>query len=130
MTAAEDLEGKVSDNTAGLKVLLQDSKYYAVDERVLSVSYAADKDIVGTVKAGETVQITATLPEVEKIDTRVSLSDNGKGGFAWRRIFCTAGGGDMLRMTNPTIIRLRCIRLSDNLLTGNLPEQVPAQKIS
>ena len=32
-------------------------------------------------KAGETVQITATLPEVEKIDTRVSLSDNGKGGF-------------------------------------------------
>ncbi len=33
-------------------------------------------------KAGETVQITATLPEVEKIDTRVSLSDNGKGGFA------------------------------------------------
>ena len=32
-------------------------------------------------KAGETVQITATLPEVEKIDTRVSLSGNGKGGF-------------------------------------------------
>ena len=81
-------------------------------------------------KAGETVQITATLPEVEKIDTRVSLSDNGKGGFAWRRIFCTAGGGDMPRMTNPTTIRLRCIRLSGNLLTGNLPEQVPAQKIS
>ena len=52
MTAAEDLEGKVTDNTAGLKVLLQDSKYYAVNERVLSVSYAADKDIVGTVKDG------------------------------------------------------------------------------
>ena len=82
------------------------------------------------VPPGETVQITATLPEVEKIDTRVSLSDNGKGGFAWRRIFCTAGGGDMPRMTNPTTIRLRCIRLSGNLLTGNLPEQVPAQKIS
>ena len=32
-------------------------------------------------KPGETVQITATLPEVEKIDTRVSLSGNGKGGI-------------------------------------------------
>ena len=35
-----------------------------------------------TFTAGETVQITATLPEVEKIDTRVSLSGNGEGGFA------------------------------------------------
>ena len=52
MTAAEDLEGKVSGETAGLKVLLQDSKYYAVGERVLSVSYVADKDVAGTVEDG------------------------------------------------------------------------------
>ena len=52
MIAAEDLEGKVSEETAGIKVLLQDSKYYAVGERVLSVKYEADKDIAGTVKEG------------------------------------------------------------------------------
>ena len=46
MTAAEDLDGKVKEGTAGLKVLLLDSKYYAVGERVLSVSFTADKDIV------------------------------------------------------------------------------------
>ena len=40
----------MTPKTAGLKVLLQDSKYYAVGERVLSASYAADKDIVGEIK--------------------------------------------------------------------------------
>ena len=55
LTAAEDLDGRVTPKTAGLKVLLQDSKYYAVGERVLSVSYAADKDIVGEIKDDEPV---------------------------------------------------------------------------
>lgn len=50
LTAAEDLEGKVSDKTAGLKILLQDSKFYAVGERVLSVTYEADKDIADLVE--------------------------------------------------------------------------------
>lgn len=45
LTAAEDLDGKVSSGNAGLKVLLQDSKYYAAGERVLSVSYEADSAI-------------------------------------------------------------------------------------
>ena len=52
LTAAEDLSGKISDKTAGIKVLLRDSKYYAVGERVLSVTFDADKDIVGTYKDG------------------------------------------------------------------------------
>lgn len=52
MTAAEDLSGKTSDKIAGIKVLLSDSKYYAIGERVLSVTFDADKDIVGTYKDG------------------------------------------------------------------------------
>ena len=64
MSAAEDLAGKVSDKTAGIKVLLQDSKYYAVDERVLSVKFESDTDLVGTitdggiVNAGKSVTMT------------------------------------------------------------------------
>lgn len=36
---------------------------------------------VMTAKAGEQVQITVTLPEVEALHTRVALSDNFSGGF-------------------------------------------------
>ena len=49
MEATEDLNGKINPKTAGLVVLLQDSKYYAVGERILSVSYSTSKDIVGTI---------------------------------------------------------------------------------
>ena len=55
LTAAEDLDGRVTSNTAGLKLLLQDSKFYAVGERVLSVSFTSDKDIVGEIKDGKPV---------------------------------------------------------------------------
>lgn len=54
-TAAEDLDGKVSASSAGLKVLLQDSKFYAAGERVLSVSYDADSAISSE---GNTVTMT------------------------------------------------------------------------
>ena len=53
MTAEEDLAGRVTDLTAGVRVLLQDSKYYAIGERVLSVSYTTNKDIVGTISDGK-----------------------------------------------------------------------------
>ena len=43
MTAQEDLEGKVNEATAGMKVILMDSKYYAVGERVLEVTFEAEK---------------------------------------------------------------------------------------
>ena len=52
MTAAKDLQGKMSGKIAGIKVMLQDSKYYAVGEKVLSVSYEADKNIVGDILNG------------------------------------------------------------------------------
>lgn len=64
MSAAEDLDGKVNAKTAGLTVLLQDSKFYAMGERILSVSYSANQNIVGTVGAqgvtdgGQTVTMT------------------------------------------------------------------------
>ena len=52
MTAAKDLQGKMTGKIAGIKVLLQDSKYYAVGEKVLSVSYVADKNIAGDMLDG------------------------------------------------------------------------------
>lgn len=51
MTAEEDLDGKVIEGVAGLKVKLWDSKFYAAGERVLSVRYESDGRISGT--AGE-----------------------------------------------------------------------------
>ena len=55
LSAAEDLEGKISEQTAGMTVLLMDSKFFAVDERVLSVTFDADKPICSTVQDGKTV---------------------------------------------------------------------------
>ena len=52
LTAAEDLRGKLSGGAAGIKVLLQDSKYFAVGERVLSVSYSADAPLAGEIRGG------------------------------------------------------------------------------
>lgn len=46
LAADDDLKGKVGKGTSGVKVLLLDSKFYAVGERILSVSYSADGDIV------------------------------------------------------------------------------------
>lgn len=53
LSAQKDLEGKINDNTAGMKIVLMDSKYYAVGERVLSVTFEADRDIVGTLENGQ-----------------------------------------------------------------------------
>ena len=52
MSAAEDLNGKLTERTAGMKVMLMDSKFYAIGERVLSVSFEADKDVTGTLENG------------------------------------------------------------------------------
>lgn len=48
------------------------------------------------------VQITATLPEVEKIDTRVTLYDNGKGGFApaWKEGDQLSVGGEIFTLVS------------------------------
>ena len=53
MSAAEDLKGKVAEGTSGLVIQLQDSKYFAIGERVLSVSFTADQPLAGEIKDGE-----------------------------------------------------------------------------
>ena len=64
LEAAEDLKGKINPKTAGLVVMMTDSKFYAVNERILSVSYSAQQDIVGTIgkqgvsNGGKTVTMT------------------------------------------------------------------------
>ena len=52
MTAEEDLKGKINEATSGLKVILMDSKYYAVGERVLEVTFEADNAIAGKLEEG------------------------------------------------------------------------------
>lgn len=61
MSADDDLKDAVTDITAGMKVLLMDSKFYAVNERVLSVCFEADKPVTRTVKNGETVSESNTV---------------------------------------------------------------------
>ena len=53
MSAARDLEGKVVKGTAGMRVMLQDSKFYATGERILYVKYTSGEDISGTLVDGE-----------------------------------------------------------------------------
>lgn len=55
LSAEEDLKGKVTEKTAAIKVLLTDSKYFAVGEKVLSVSFTADNPVIPT---GNTVTMT------------------------------------------------------------------------
>lgn len=55
MTASEDLNGKITDKTAGMEVIMMDSKFYAVNERILSVSFQTDKPITRVTENGETV---------------------------------------------------------------------------
>ena len=69
LSAAKDLEARPED-AAGLSVLLYDSKYYAVNERILSVSYEAESgDLVGTLQegkvtgGGKTVTMTWSNPD-------------------------------------------------------------------
>ena len=52
MSAAEDLKGKVAEGTSGLVIQLQDSKYFAIGERVLSVSFTADQPLADVNLAG------------------------------------------------------------------------------
>ena len=49
LPAEKDLEEKINASTSGLKVIMTDSKYYAVAERVLSVVFTANKDITGSI---------------------------------------------------------------------------------
>ena len=92
MTADEDLEGKISKQTSGMKVILSDSKFYAVGERVLSVSFEADKPIVGTTEEGKTVSESNTVTMTWKSDDPVKRPKVGRGSEAGEYgILCLPG---------------------------------------
>lgn len=81
LTAEEDLKGKLFSQIAGVKVILTDSKCYAVGERVLSVSYAADKPLARVVENGnkksESYTVTMTWESDEPVSCpRVGRCDN------------------------------------------------------
>ncbi len=79
MTASDDLNGKVSDRTAGMKVQLLDSKFYAVNERVLSVSFEADKPLARVVNEDETVSESNVVTMTWESDDAISCPKVGRG---------------------------------------------------
>lgn len=92
LTAEEDLKGKLFSQIAGVKVILTDSKCYAVGERVLSVSYAADKPLARVVENGnkksESYTVTMTWESDEPVNCpRVGKADN-PGGYG---LLCLPG---------------------------------------
>ena len=92
LTAEEDLKGKLFSQIAGVKVILTDSKCYAVGERVLSVSYAADKPLARVVENGnkksESYTVTMTWESDEPVSCpRIGKADN-PGGYG---LLCLPG---------------------------------------
>ena len=82
MTAQEDLEGKVNEFTAGLKVILMDSKYYAVGERVLEVTFEADKAIAGKLQDDEVADSSRCITMKWASDDPVNRPAVGREGSA------------------------------------------------
>lgn len=68
MDADDDLNGRITGQTSGMKVLLMDSKFYAVGERVISVSFAAEKPVCRTTENGKTVSSSNSLTVTWKSD--------------------------------------------------------------
>jgi len=60
MSASDDLNGKITGSNSGMKVMLMDSKYYAVNEKVLSVSFEADKPIAKGESSDDSNVVTMT----------------------------------------------------------------------
>lgn len=78
MTASDDLSGKVTGQTSGMKVILMDSKFYAVDERVLSVSFQADKTISRVTNDGAVVSESSTVTMTWKSSDPVNRPKVGR----------------------------------------------------
>lgn len=70
MTAEEDLKGKINEATSGLKVILMDSKYYAVGERVLEVTFEADNAIAGKLEEGNLTNTSNSITMKWASETR------------------------------------------------------------
>ena len=92
MTAQEDLEGKVNEATAGMKVILMDSKYYAVGERVLEVTFEADNAIAGTLEEGKFTHTSNSITMKWASDDPVNRPAVGREGAAGEYgILCLPG---------------------------------------
>lgn len=92
MTAQEDLEGKVNEATAGMKVILMDSKYYAVGERVLEVTFETDGAIAGKLEDGKITNTCNSITMKWASDDPVNRPAVGREGSAGEYgILCLPG---------------------------------------
>ena len=92
MTAQEDLEGKVNEATAGMKVILMDSKYYAVGERVLEVTFETDGAIAGKLEDGKVTNTSNSITMKWASDDPVNRPAVGREGSAGEYgILCLPG---------------------------------------
>ena len=92
MTAQEDLEGKVNEATAGMKVILMDSKYYAVGERVLEVTFETDGAIAGKIEDGTISNTSNSITMKWASDDPVNRPAVGREGAAGEYgILCLPG---------------------------------------
>lgn len=92
MTAQEDLEGKVNEVTAGMRVILMDSKYYAVGERVLEVTFETDGAIAGKLEDGKITNTSNSITMKWASDDPVNIPAVGREGSAGEYgILCLPG---------------------------------------
>lgn len=92
MTAQEDLDGKINEATSGMKVILMDSKYYAVGERVLEVTFEADKAIAGKYENGNVTNSSNSITMKWASDDPVNRPAVGREGSAGEYgILCLPG---------------------------------------
>ena len=92
MTAEEDLKGKINEATSGLKVILMDSKYYAVGERVLEVTFETDGAIAGKLEDGKITNTSNSITMKWASDDPVNRPAVGREGSAGEYgILCLPG---------------------------------------
>lgn len=92
ITAQEDLEGRVNEATAGMKVILMDSKYYAVGERVLEVTFETDGAIAGKLEDGKITNTSNSITMKWASDDPVNRPAVGREGSAGEYgILCLPG---------------------------------------
>ena len=92
ITAQEDLEGRVNEATAGMKVILMDSKYYAVGERVLEVTFETDGAIAGKLEDGKITNTCNNITMKWASDDPVNRPAVGREGSAGEYgILCLPG---------------------------------------
>lgn len=92
MTAQEDLAGKVNEATAGMKVILMDSKYYAVGERVLEVTFETDGAIAGKLEDGKVTNTSNSITMKWASEDPVNRPAVGREGSAGEYgILCLPG---------------------------------------